>query len=208
MRRPRPWYRSAHLPIAARSPNRRERNFLAFGRSRWPQAGRWKTDGSALQWRDVLHAEDWRNDRRPFLPRPGPRRYAPGWTSSRRVGRARERDYRRWQSPFQLPSGDHPAVLRQLGDWAEESRLPMLLTVCIEAGRKTLTHTSWTGPAPVSRKWMSGQAAALAALNDRCPFVNSIASSSLRDPEFPKTKFFSHYCDRPRTLVWVNLAEP
>jgi hypothetical protein len=26
----------------------------------------------------------------------------------------------------------------------------MLLTVCIEAGRSTLTHTSWTGPAPVS----------------------------------------------------------
>ena len=39
----------------------------------------------------------------------------------------------------------------------------MPLTVCIEAGRSTLTHSSWTGPAPVSRKWMSGQAAALAA---------------------------------------------
>ena len=47
----------------------------------------------------------------------------------------------------------------------------MLLTVCIEAGRKTLTHTSWTGLAPVSRKWMSGQAAALAATKDRTPFV-------------------------------------
>ena len=33
----------------------------------------------------------------------------------------------------------------------------MLLTVCIEAGRSTLTHTSWTGLAPVSRKWMSAK---------------------------------------------------
>ena len=48
----------------------------------------------------------------------------------------------------------------------------MLLTVCIEAGRKTLTHTSWTGLRFGSRKWMSGQAAALAALNDRWPFAN------------------------------------
>jgi len=59
----------------------------------------------------------------------------------------------------------------------------MLLTVCIEAGRKTLTHTSWTGLAPVSRKWMSGQAAALAALNDRWLFLNSTAPPSLRDPD-------------------------
>ena len=58
----------------------------------------------------------------------------------------------------------------------------MLLTVCIEAGRKTLTHTSWTGLAPVSRKWMSGQAAALAALNDRWLFANLTASSPLRQP--------------------------
>ena len=58
----------------------------------------------------------------------------------------------------------------------------MLPTVCIEAGRKTLTHTSWNGLTPVSRKWMSGQAAALAALNDRCLFANLTASSPLRDP--------------------------
>src|SRR6185369_8606997 len=70
------------------------------------------------------------------------------------------------------PSGDPPAVSRHLGDWAEESPLPMLLTVCIEAGRSTLTHTSWTGLIPVSRKWMSGQAAALATLQDRRPFAN------------------------------------
>jgi hypothetical protein len=52
----------------------------------------------------------------------------------------------------------------------------MLLTVCIEAGRSTLTHTSWTGLIPVSRKWMSGQAAALATLQDRRPFANLTAT--------------------------------
>jgi hypothetical protein len=56
----------------------------------------------------------------------------------------------------------------------------MLLTVCIEAGRRTLTHTSWTG-AHGSRKWMSGQAAALATRNDRWPFANLTATHPLRD---------------------------
>jgi hypothetical protein len=64
----------------------------------------------------------------------------------------------------------------------------MLLTVCIEAGRKTLTHTSWTGLTPVSRKWMSGQAAALAALNDRWLFANLTASSPLREPSLPSAR--------------------
>jgi len=64
----------------------------------------------------------------------------------------------------------------------------MLLTVCIETGRTTLTHTSWTGLAPGFRKWMSGQAVALAALNDRRPFANSTASSSLRGPAPPSSR--------------------
>ena len=64
----------------------------------------------------------------------------------------------------------------------------MLLTVCIEAGRSTLTHTSWTGPAPVSRKWMSGQAAALAAQKDRTPFANSIVPLPLRESSLPSTR--------------------
>ena len=58
----------------------------------------------------------------------------------------------------------------------------MLLTVCIEAGRSTLTHTSWTGLTLGSRKWMSGQAAALAARDDRWMLANLIASSPLREP--------------------------
>jgi hypothetical protein len=53
-------------------------------------------------------------------------------------------------------------------------------SVCIEAGRRTLTHTSWT--ADGSRKWMSGQAAALAATKDRRQFANRIQTSSLREP--------------------------
>jgi len=64
----------------------------------------------------------------------------------------------------------------------------MLLTVCIEAGRSTLTHTSWTGLAPVSRKWMSGQAAALAATKDRTPFANLSAPRPLRDLALPSVR--------------------
>ena len=54
----------------------------------------------------------------------------------------------------------------------------MLLTVCIEAGRQTLTHTSWTGLRFGSRKWMSGQAAALAVCNDRWRLANQETSVS------------------------------
>jgi hypothetical protein len=107
-------------------------------------------------------------------------------------------------------SGDPPAVPRYLGDWAEELRLPMLLTVCIEAGRSTLTHTSWTGLAPVSRKWMSGQAAslaaALAATKDRTTFVNLIVPHSLRELTLPSAR-------RPPSpldfyLSWMSPAFP
>src|SRR6266446_5791721 len=86
------------------------------------------------------------------------------------------------------PSSDPPAVPRHLGDWAEELRLPMLLTVCIEAGRRTLTHTSWTVLTHGSRKWMSGQAAALAATQDRAPFANLSASYPLRDLTLPSVR--------------------
>src|SRR6266446_302333 len=85
------------------------------------------------------------------------------------------------------PTGDQPAVPRQPGDWAEELLLPMLLTVCIEVGRRTLTHTSWTGLAPDSRKWMSGQAAALAANQDRWPFANRIAHTP-GEPTLPSAR--------------------
>ncbi len=80
----------------------------------------------------------------------------------------------------------------------------MLLTVCIEAGRSTLTHTSWTGLAPVSRKWMSGQAAALVANQDRTPFANFSAPLPLRDSTLPSVR-------RPPSpldfyLSWMSLV--
>src|SRR5208282_6888549 len=106
--------------------------------------------------------------------------------TARAFGRANPKSCLRRKN-FEL-SGDRPAVPRQLGDWAEESRLPMLLTVCIEAGRKSLTHTSWTGLAPVSRKWMSGQAAALAATTNRTPFANLTATHSLRESSLPSAR--------------------
>ena len=106
----------------------------------------------------------------------GRRQKRPGLPNARAAGSANTKSCLRRKN-FE-PSGDRPAVPRQLGDWAEEFRLPMLLTVCIEAGRKTLTHASWTGLEPVSRKWMSGQAAALAAHND--PGRSLTQSSHLR----------------------------
>src|SRR6266581_1152476 len=100
----------------------------------------------------------------------------PGASAARRNGGNRcLRDVERVSDP--------PAVPRRFGDWAEESRLPMLAIVCIEAGRKTLTHTSWTETG--SRKWMSGQAAALAATQDRGQFANLNVASPLRDHPLP-----------------------
>ena len=47
----------------------------------------------------------------------------------------------------------------------------MLPPVCFQTGRFTLTQSSWTVLRRRSRKWMSGQAAALAARTDRSPFT-------------------------------------
>jgi hypothetical protein len=85
----------------------------------------------------------------------------------------------------------------------------MLFTVCIEAGRSTLTHTSWTGFTIGSRKWMSGQAAALAATQSRTPFANLSAPHPLPDLDLPRVRrppsptFTYHGCPpvfRPRVL--------
>jgi len=67
---------------------------------------------------------------------------------------------------------DLPAVPRYPGDWAEEFLFPMLPTVCFEAGRCTQTQSSWTVPHHCSRKWMSGQAAAMVPGKDRGRFEN------------------------------------
>jgi len=58
----------------------------------------------------------------------------------------------------------------------------MLLTVCFEAGRFTLTQSSWTVLQYCSRKWMSGQAAALVQPSNRLQFdVIVTSASALRD---------------------------
>jgi len=58
----------------------------------------------------------------------------------------------------------------------------MLLTVCFEAGRFTLTQSSWTVPRHCSRKWMSGQAAALVQPKNRPQFdVIATTASALRE---------------------------
>src|SRR5437763_13535464 len=55
--------------------------------------------------------------------------------------------------------------------------------------RQPIKHTSqdfrWTRLAPASRKWMSGQAAALAATQDRTPFVNLCAAPRFETSLFP-----------------------
>src|SRR5947209_11784412 len=58
--------------------------------------------------------------------------------------------------------------------------------------RQPIKHTSqdfrWTRLAPASRKWMSGQAAALAATQDRTPFVNLLVPHPLRDLALPSVR--------------------
>jgi len=61
------------------------------------------------------------------------------------------------------PVSDPPAVPRHKRGCAEKLLLPMLPPGCFEAGRFTLTQSSWTVLRRCSRKWMSGQAATLAA---------------------------------------------
>src|SRR5882672_3315109 len=102
-------------------------------------------------------------------------------------GRDTKNQNRRRRKNFKT-AGDRPAVPRQLGDWAEEFPRPMLLTVCIEAGRQTLTHTSWTGLRFGSRKWMSGQVAALAARDDRRLWLHFTPAPTLRGPILPSER--------------------
>jgi hypothetical protein len=64
----------------------------------------------------------------------------------------------------------------------------MPLTVCIEAGRQTLTHTSWTALTRGSRKWMSGQAAALAARKHRRQWLQRAAPPTLRGSTLPSER--------------------
>jgi hypothetical protein len=68
---------------------------------------------------------------------------------------------------------------RVLGDCVRELRLPIHSICCFEAGRFTLTQSSWTMPAwRCSCKWMSGHAAiTLAVRRDRGQFRTSCIHS-------------------------------
>jgi hypothetical protein len=74
-----------------------------------------------------------------------------------------------YQSSYVQSVSDPPAGPRVFCGCARGLRLPIHLTVCFEAGRSTLTQSSWTASARrCSRKWMSGHAAkALVLLSDR-----------------------------------------
>ena len=66
----------------------------------------------------------------------------------------------------------------------------MLLTVCIEAGRSTLTHTSWTGPTPRFPQmdvWPSccfGRSTRIARRSPTYPLI----LHPLRDPTLPSAR--------------------
>src|SRR5262249_33605808 len=71
------------------------------------------------------------------------------------------------------------AGLRAKGDCAREFLLPMRPTVCFEAGRFTLTPSSWTSVPVCSRKWMSGHAAfALVVEQDRGQIATIISTAA------------------------------
>ena len=64
-----------------------------------------------------------------------------------------------YQSSYVQSVSDPPAGPRVFCGCARGLRLPIHLTVCFEAGRFTLTQSSWTASARrCSRKWMSGHA--------------------------------------------------
>ncbi len=74
-----------------------------------------------------------------------------------------------YQSFYVRSVSDPPAGPRVFRGCARGLRLPIDFTVCFEAGRFTLTQSSWTASARrCSRKWMSGHAGkALVLISDR-----------------------------------------
>src|ERR1044071_5171946 len=63
----------------------------------------------------------------------------------------------------------------------------MLPSVCFAAGRFTSTQSSWTGLDHRSRKWMSGQADALTATEDRGPCAEKTRyTTALRETPSPR----------------------
>jgi hypothetical protein len=77
-----------------------------------------------------------------------------------------------YQNLYFQSVSDPPAGPCVCVDCARELRLPIHPPVCFEAGRLTLTQSSWTTPTRrCARKWMSGHAAtALVLPSDRGQF--------------------------------------
>ena len=100
---------------------------------------------------------------------------------------------------------DPPAGPRVFCGCARGLRLPIHLTVCFEAGRFTLTQSSWTASARrCSRKWMSGHAGkALVLISDRGQ-SKTRSLCSLGEPASPgqgESPFpLDHY------LSWMSLV--
>ena len=101
---------------------------------------------------------------------------------------------------------DPPAGPRVFRGCARGLRLPIHLTVCFEAGRFTLTQSSWTASARrCSRKWMSGHAAkALVLLSDRGqPKIRNLCSLGEPTPPgqgespFPLDHYLSWMSTKP-----------
>ena len=75
-------------------------------------------------------------------------------------------------------ASDPPAVPRCTRDCAEQALLSMRPLACFEAGRFTLTQSSWMALRCHSRKWMSGRAATLAQSCDRQQLGKSIPNTT------------------------------
>lgn len=96
----------------------------------------------------------------------------------------------KWACPpnhFRFAS-DPPAVPRYPRDCAEEALFLIRHSVCFEAGRFTLTQSSWTATLGCSRKWMSGHAASLAQPSDPRQFGKSIRLSQRFGRSFEKVQ--------------------
>jgi hypothetical protein len=109
-----------------------------------------------------------------------------------------------------MPVSDPPAGPRVFCGCARGLRLPIHLTVCFEAGRFTLTQSSWTVPTRrCSRKWMSGHAAkALVLISDRgqlkAKTICSLGETTppgQGEPPFPLDQYLSWMTTNPGLAV-------
>jgi hypothetical protein len=111
-----------------------------------------------------------------------------------------------YQSSYVQSVGDPPAGPRVFRGCARGLRLPIHLTVCFEAGRFTLTQSSWTASARrCSRKWMSGHAGkALVLISGRGQLktgtlrsLGEPAPPGQRESPFPLDHYLSWMSTKP-----------